>query len=432
MSASPRAALLLLVCSLCCGPSIAQQAGAQSVESFYKGRTVTMLVGTSPGGINDISARLVARHLSRFIAGNPNIIVQNNPGGGGLVTANRLYFNSDKDGSVLAKLERAVPQLAIQGHPNAQFDPAKFTWLGSLSSYADDAYLMLVNAQHAAKTVADLKTPGIEVVLGADNAASSNLIFAVIAKEVLGLNVNVVRGYTGAAPLFLAMQRGELDGQMVGLSSVRTGQRDLWMRRAFRPLMAFGRTRRHAEFSGHADRPRARRRCRRAVAHRIRGAAILHGAAVRRASRRSPGSRQGAADGVHGDVPGQGLCRGSREARHRREPDRRRGDLDLAGAHRRHAERGDRALQRARRREEVARSQACVHAAPLIDGSIAHASLGTLSGLLRIHQHEQDATRLRAAIDPGVVGRLLDHDVAFTCTTESSSIMSISPDKITA
>src|SRR5206468_10007610 len=68
------------------------------------------------------------------------------------------------------------------------------------------------------------------------------------AKEVLSLNVNVVRGYTGAAPLFLAMQRGELDGQMVGLSSVRTGQRDLWTRGAFRPLMAFGRTRRHAEF----------------------------------------------------------------------------------------------------------------------------------------------------------------------------------------
>jgi tripartite-type tricarboxylate transporter receptor subunit TctC len=67
--------------------------------------------------------------------------------------------------------------------------------------------------------------------------------------------VNVVRGYTGAAPLFLAMQRGELDGQMVGLSSVRTGQRDLWMRRAFRPLMAFGRTRRHAEFP---DMPIAR------------------------------------------------------------------------------------------------------------------------------------------------------------------------------
>jgi tripartite-type tricarboxylate transporter receptor subunit TctC len=224
------------------------QTAAQSVEAFYKGRTVTMLVGTSPGGINDISARLVARHLPRFVPGNPAIVVQNNPGGGGLVTANRLYFNAEKDGTVLAKLERAVPQLAIQGHPNAAFDPARFTWLGSLSSYADDAYLMLVNANHAAKTVADLKRTGTPVALGADNAASSNLIFAVIAKEVLGLNVNVVRGYTGAAPLFLAMQRGELDGQMVGLSSVRTGQRELWSKGAFRPLLAFGRATRHPQF----------------------------------------------------------------------------------------------------------------------------------------------------------------------------------------
>src|SRR5262249_39125587 len=134
MSASRTA--VLLICGLCCAVA-ASQAAAQPIDSFYSGRTVTMLVGTSPGGINDISARLVSRHLSRFMAGNPPIIVKNTPGGGGLVTANRLYFNSDKDGSILAKLERAVPQLAIQGNLNAQFDPMKFTWLGSLSSYAD-------------------------------------------------------------------------------------------------------------------------------------------------------------------------------------------------------------------------------------------------------------------------------------------------------
>jgi tripartite-type tricarboxylate transporter receptor subunit TctC len=228
--------------------AVVRPAAAEPVERFYKGRALTMLVGTSPGGINDISARLVARHLSRFIPGTPTIVVQNNPGAGGLVTANRLYFNADRDGSVLAKLERAVPQLAIQGNPNAQFDPAKFTWLGSLSSYASDAYLMLVNARHPAMSVGDLKSAGLSVALGADNAASSNLIFAVIAREVLALNVKVVRGYTGAAPLFLAMARGEIDGQMVGLSSVRTGQRDLWSRHAFRPLLAFGRATRHVDF----------------------------------------------------------------------------------------------------------------------------------------------------------------------------------------
>jgi tripartite-type tricarboxylate transporter receptor subunit TctC len=244
-AASPLVVVMLLATTAAESGS----AVAQPVEPFYKGRSVTMLVGSAPGGINDISARLVARHLARFIPGHPNIVVQNNPGGGGLVTANRLYLNSEKDGSVLAKLERAVPQLAIQGSGNAQFDPTRFTWLGSLSSYADDAYLMLVNAHHPAQTVGDLSRPGFSAVLGADNSASSNLIFAVIAKEVLGLNISVVRGYTGAAPLFLAMQRGELDGQMVGLSSVRTGQRELWTKGAFRPLMAFGRTTRHPQFA---------------------------------------------------------------------------------------------------------------------------------------------------------------------------------------
>src|SRR5262249_34796489 len=169
MSASLRTALLLLVCSLYCGPPVASQAGAQSVESFYKGRTLTMLVGTSRRALSALARRRVPRPPPLSPAPTPPTRPNNTPGGGGPPPPNRLYFNSDKDGSVLAKLERAVPQLAIQGHPNAQFDPARFTWLGSLSSYADDAYLMLVNAQHAAKTVADLKTPGIEVVLGADN-----------------------------------------------------------------------------------------------------------------------------------------------------------------------------------------------------------------------------------------------------------------------
>jgi tripartite-type tricarboxylate transporter receptor subunit TctC len=225
-----------------------QPAGAQSVEQFYKGRSVTMLVGTAPGGINDISARLVAKHLGRFIPGNPTLVVQNNPGAGGLVTANKLYINAEKDGSVLAKFERAVPQLQIQGDPNAQFDSTRFVWLGSLSSYTNDAYLLLVNADNRVKSIDELRRPGVPINLGADNSASSNLIFAVIAKEILGLNVNVIRGYTGAANLFLAMQSRELDGQFVGLSSVKSGQRDLWNKGAFRPLMAFGRTTRHPDF----------------------------------------------------------------------------------------------------------------------------------------------------------------------------------------
>jgi tripartite-type tricarboxylate transporter receptor subunit TctC len=248
--------LATLGCGLCMGAIEMQQAAAQTVEQFYRGKTVTVLVGTSPGGINGITARFAARHLSRFIPGNPILNVQFTPGGGGLVTANRIYNTAERDGTVLAKLERATPQLAILGHKQVQFDPMKLAWLGSLSSYANDAYLMLINADHPAKSVNDIKPGGSQkVTLGANNAASSNMIFGMLAKQVLHLNVNVVRGYTGAAPLFLAMQRKEIDGQFVGISSVKTGQRDLWQRRAFRVLVQAGRTTRHPEFP---DVPTAR------------------------------------------------------------------------------------------------------------------------------------------------------------------------------
>jgi len=236
-----------IACALCVAAIGAAQ--AQSVEQFYKGRQVTMVVGTAPGGINDITARFVARHLGRYIPGSPTIVVQNQPGAGGIASANRLYNVFDRDGSVIVKLERAVPMLAIEGDPNVNFDPLKITWLGSLSSYARDSYLMLVMATNPVTAVDELKQPGKSITLGGDNAASSNLIFAtIIAKDVLGLNIKVVRGYTGAAPMFLAMQRGEIDGQIIGYSSVRTGQRDLWSRGAFRPLLQFGRATRLADF----------------------------------------------------------------------------------------------------------------------------------------------------------------------------------------
>lgn len=232
----------------------ASAAHAQTAEQFYKSHQITMVVGNAPGGINDISARFVARYLGKYILGNPAIVVENQPGAGGIIAANRLANVLPKDGTYLAKLERAVPLLAIQGDPNVQFDPLKLTWLGSLSSYAHDAYLMLVMAKNPIKSVDELTGSSRSISLGGDNAASSNVIYATIAKQSLGLNVKVVTGYRGAAPMFLAMQRGEIDGQVVGYSSVRTGQRTLWNQHAFRALMQFGRKARHPDF---ADIPTA-------------------------------------------------------------------------------------------------------------------------------------------------------------------------------
>ena len=222
-------------------------AHAQSVEQFYKGRNVTMFIPSAPGGVNDIAGRMVARYLPKYLPGQPNITPRNDEGAAGIAMANRMYNAAEKDGSVIAIIERATPQLAIQGDPNVKFDPVKYTWLGSLSSYADDAYILVVNDKTPVHSVDDLKKTGVSIQVAAMNPSTTNTIFAAIAKNALGLNINIIRGYTGAAPMFLAMQRGEADGQVVGLSSIKAGQPALWANKQVRPLIQFGRTTRNRE-----------------------------------------------------------------------------------------------------------------------------------------------------------------------------------------
>src|SRR5882757_1661389 len=101
---------------LCCivGIAISGGAGAQSVEQFYQGRTVTLIIPTATGGINDLSGRLVAKHIGRFIPGQPTVVAQNKAGGGGLGLLNDFTAGAPHDGSVIAVVQRAVPLLAIQ------------------------------------------------------------------------------------------------------------------------------------------------------------------------------------------------------------------------------------------------------------------------------------------------------------------------------
>lgn len=227
--------------------ALAGPAAAQAPDKFYPGRQMTILIPAAVGGVNDIAGRLVSRHIVRFLPGNPNMVAQNQPGAGGIAGANLLYNSAEKDGSVIAMMERAIPQFAFLGDKNAKFDPLKFTWLGSLSDYGDDAYLMLINAAHKVTSVQDLYKPDTKIVLGGNRTGSTNLTFALIARDVLGLNITVIRGYTGAAPMMLALQRGELDGQVIGMASVRAGQKDLWDNKKLRPLLQFGRTKRHPD-----------------------------------------------------------------------------------------------------------------------------------------------------------------------------------------
>ena len=147
MNAFNRAEFLRLASAgLACAVSggLTSPAWGQTAEQFYKGRTVTLIIPTAPGGINNLSGRLVAKHLGRFIPGNASVVAENRAEGGGLGLANSFADGAPKDGAVIAILQRGVAQLAIQGEKAAYFDPLKLTWLGSLSSFATDAYILNV------------------------------------------------------------------------------------------------------------------------------------------------------------------------------------------------------------------------------------------------------------------------------------------------
>jgi tripartite-type tricarboxylate transporter receptor subunit TctC len=236
-----------LVAAILAIVAFAGGASAQTAKEFYMGRTITLLVPDSPGGIDDLSARLVSRHLGQFIAGHPAIAVTYVPEGGGIALANSLAASTSRDGSVIAVIQRSVPQLEIQGNPDAKFDPLAFTWLGSLSSFADDAYMIVVNADFPAKTADDLKRLTTPARFGAVGISSTNYTIAVVAKQTLGYKLSISSNYSGAANIFKAMRDGELDGQVVGLNSIRANQPAMWEGGRVRPLVQFGRLTRHPD-----------------------------------------------------------------------------------------------------------------------------------------------------------------------------------------
>lgn len=222
---------------------------------FYAGKTIAVQVGTSPGGYYDIAGRTVARHLGKFIAGAPQAVVQNVPGAGGLALGNRLANTVARDGLTIVAMNRALPQLALAGDPNAQFDPLALTWLGSLSSYEEDAYLMVVRDGHPARRMDEINKQPKAIQLGGTRSGATNIVFALMARDLLKLNVDLVRGYPGAAEIWLAMERGELDGQFVDISAILVGRPQLWKDGKLHPLVAFGRTKR---LPTHPDLPIAR------------------------------------------------------------------------------------------------------------------------------------------------------------------------------
>jgi tripartite-type tricarboxylate transporter receptor subunit TctC len=191
--------------------ALAQPAQAQSVEEFYKGKNISMLIGFSVGGGYDLYGRHLAKHMGKHIPGKPTIVPQNMAGAGSLRAANFLYSASPKDGTHIGTFARTtgINPLLESG---ATFDGTKFTWLGSVTN---DISLCVTWHTTNIKTWKDfIEKP---VTLGGQGPSSEPDIFANLYKNVFGAKIKLVAGYPGTNEITLAMERGEVDG-LCGLS----------------------------------------------------------------------------------------------------------------------------------------------------------------------------------------------------------------------
>lgn len=226
-------------------------ATAQDVAGFYKGKQLSLIVGYGPGGGYDAYGRIVARHIGRYIPGQPSVIVQHMPGAGSLVATNYLYRIAPKDGTVFGTFARNMPLVGLLGtKQNVQFNPTKFTWLGSSSSFTNDAYVLLVRKTAATNTVEALqRSGGPPLMVGSTAEGASSDAMPTVMRELMGFNIKVISGYTDSGQLFLAMDRGEVDGRTVGLSAVRSNKPG-WLRPdgPMKVVVAFGRDTRHPDF----------------------------------------------------------------------------------------------------------------------------------------------------------------------------------------
>jgi tripartite-type tricarboxylate transporter receptor subunit TctC len=230
-------------------------AASANAEDFYKGKTITLLVGSAEGGGYDQYARLLARHMGKYIAGEPPIVVKNQPAAGGLAMANAMYATVPRDGLTIGMMSRDNPLEPLLGNAAAKFRPENFTWLGTSSRYDDDAFCLVIRTDTGVASLADLQQPGRPHIFGGQAAGGSETDIVLITREVFRLNIQFIRGYRASTDTLLALRRGEIEGRAITTSTLQKSMGDWLAQGRLRYLLQFGHA---ARWKGLADVPTAR------------------------------------------------------------------------------------------------------------------------------------------------------------------------------
>ncbi len=195
--------------------------GVCAADDFYKGKTVSVFIGSGPAGSYDNFGRLAARHMGRFVPGAPAFVAQNMPGAGSIQVANYVYNIGAKDGTVMGLMSPSTT--VIQTFPGARYEAARFRWIGRITTNSNVTFVM---RSSGVRTIEDAMKR--EVRLGA-TAPSSPLAFQTrVINHVAGTKFKLVLGYPDAAASLLAMERGEVDAVTTAWNTLKTARPD-WL-----------------------------------------------------------------------------------------------------------------------------------------------------------------------------------------------------------
>ena len=219
-SATLHAALAALALSCAFAPA-GSGARADAIADFYKGRTITLYVGSSAGGAYDIYARFLAKYLPQFMPGNPTVVVADMPGAGSRTAAGFVANVAPHDGTALGVIDQALPLQQALGE-TLQFDTGKLNWIGNM---VEAPNVVLTWTASGVTSVDDAKRA--EVPLGGAESGSSQQ--AKLMNAVLGTKFKIIQGYPGARELDSAMERGEIWARTSGWTSVKATRQE-WLR----------------------------------------------------------------------------------------------------------------------------------------------------------------------------------------------------------
>jgi len=202
------ARILLMLFTAVPVAALAAPAAGQSVADFYRGKTITMAVGTSPGGDYDLRMRMVGRHIGKHIPGNPSIVPTNMPGAGQMLVANWLANVAPRDGTVIVALSQNMPVHQATGAAGVKYDVRQFNWIGNTTDTPNVINSWLTTG---IRTIQDVMQR--ELVVGATGIASGSYLYPYALNQLVGTKFKIVTGYPGGNDINLAMERGEVGGR---------------------------------------------------------------------------------------------------------------------------------------------------------------------------------------------------------------------------